>query len=254
MDYSRKKNLRAGDPRRAGGQKSNRNTGKGPDRGTIVLAFVALLLLVLVIVFLGRGRPRGGRETVIPVIKRVAPPGTDPEPVEPVIELGTPELIQEKPEPENAEKLPVVEQTAARLFFVRVSDEGKIGQKSILRNVPASSSPLTVAVNALLEGPRPGELTNDMMSLIPERSKLLGARVESGIAFLDFNEEFRFNTLGIEGYQAQVEQLVYTVTEFPTVNKVQILIEGQRIDYLGGEGFWVGAPLGREDFSMASLR
>ena len=224
-----------------------------PDRTVIVLGAVALVLLILIIVFFQRGGPPGGGEAAAPVIERIPVENGDAAPEEPIIELGRPAPPEAPPEPETPEKKDTppgaeAEQTTARLFFIRVSDEGKIGHKSVLRRVPVSSSPLTVAVNALIEGPRAGELTNDMMSLIPEGSQLLGARVEGGIAFLDFNEEFRFNTLGIEGYRAQAEQLVYTVTEFPTVDKVQFLVEGQRIDYLGGEGFWVGAPLGRDDF------
>ncbi len=99
-----------------------------------------------------------------------------------------------------------------------------------------------------MDGPHPSELSNDVLSLIPEGSELIGARIEGGIAFLDFNEQFRFNALGIEGYSAQVEQIVFTATEFSTVDKVQFLVDRQRIEYLGGEGFWVGGPLGREDF------
>lgn len=233
-------------------EKSPGSPGR-PDRTVIVLGAVALVLLILIIVFFRRGGPPGGGEAAEPVIERIPVEDGDDTPEEPVIELGRPAPPEAPPEPETPEKKAPppgaeAEQTTARLFFIRVSDEGKIGHKSVLRRVPVSSSPLTVAVNALIEGPRAGELTNDMMSLIPEGSQLLGARVEGGIAFLDFNEEFRFNALGIEGYRAQAEQLVYTVTEFPTVDKVQFLVEGQRIDYLGGEGFWVGAPLGRDDF------
>ena len=242
-----------------------------PDRTTIALGAAAVVLLVLIIVFFRRGGPVPQGEASVPQIERIPLETGDTaadKPAEPVIELGRPAPPEETAEPEsddqsaksaksakpaedkNTDTPPSAEarQTTARLFFIRVSDEGKIGHKSVLRRLPASSSPLTTAVNALIEGPRAGELTNDMMSLIPEGSKLLGARVEGGTAFLDFNEEFRFNALGIEGYRAQVEQLVYTVTEFPTVDQVQFLVEGQRIDYLGGEGFWVGAPLSREDF------
>ncbi len=136
----------------------------------------------------------------------------------------------------------------SRLFFVRVNGEGRIGMKSVLRQTPDSGSPLTTAIQQLLKGPGPEELSNNLLSLIPENSRLLGARVEGGIAFLNFNESFRFNTLGIEGYRAQVEQIVYTATEFPTVDKVQFLIEGRRMNFLGGEGFWIGDPISRNDF------
>jgi len=139
-------------------------------------------------------------------------------------------------------------QSMARLFFVRVNDEGQISFKSVLRPIPASTSPLLTSIQALIDGPRPGEISAHLLSLIPEGTEITGARIEDGVAYLDFNEQFRFNTLGIEGHRSQIEQVVYTATEFPGVQKVQFLIEGQRVDYLGGEGFWIGSPLGREDF------
>ena len=258
---------KARDSRRTPGPTTPAPTGspRRLDRMNIALGAAAAVLLVLIIVFFRRGGPVPEGEASAPRIERIPLESGDAaadKPSEPVIELGRPALPEEITEPEsdagsaksakNTKKdtppPAAAEQTTVRLFFIRVSDEGKIGHKSVLRRVPVSSSPLTTAVNALIAGPRAGELTNAMMSLIPEGSKLLGARVEGGTAFLDFNEEFRFNALGIEGYRAQAEQLVYTVTEFPTVDKVQFLVEGQRIDYLGGEGFWVGAPLGRDDF------
>ena len=251
-----KKRLKNQNPRR-----SPKPTGSprssGADKVTIILIGIALILLVIIVIVMNRDVTRSvlpRRETVstgnesAPVIERVET--TQPE--EPVVELGVPETVEAPLD--SSEDTQVSQQPAdnpdatARLFFIRVSDEGKIGTKSVLRPVPSTGSPLTQSIQALLDGPRPGELSNDVLSLIPEGSRLLGARVEGGIAFLNFNEEFRFNALGIEGYRAQVEQIVYTATEFSTVGKVQILIEGQRVDYLGGEGFWVGGPLGREDF------
>ena len=226
------------------------------DGATLSLAVIAVVLLTLIGFMIvrrpGTDRRSGSEmpaESNAPVIERVESPESRTE--EPVPELGTPEETieseetpPEAPDPEEA----AAADSTARLFFVKVSDEGNIGLKSVLRAVPSSGSPLTAAVNALLDGPRPGELSNDVLSLLPENSRLLGARVEGGVAFLDFSEDFRFNALGIEGYRAQVEQVVFTATEFSTVEKVQFLIEGQRIDFLGGEGFWVGGPLGREDF------
>jgi len=244
---STKKSARKTDPRRRG------NPPSRFDRMTVALAVIALLLLVLVIVFMGRGPIRSARRTgpeTAPVIERREPEAAPAAPEAPVVELGTPaeeaapEAVETVEEPENG----VAEDMTVRLFFVRVSGEGSIGMKGVLRPVARTGSPLTAAINSLLDGPRSEELSNDVLSLIPEGSRLLGARVDGGIAFLDFNEEFRFNALGIEGYRAQVEQIVYTATEFPTVDRVQFLVEGQRIDYLGGEGFWVGGPLGREDF------
>ena len=86
------------------------------------------------------------------------------------------------------------------------------------------------------------------MSLIPEGTRLLGASVKNGVATLNFSEEFEFNPVGVEGYIAQLTQLVFTATEFSTVKSVQFLIEGEKKDYLGSEGQWIGSPLARSSF------
>ncbi len=222
------------------------------DYGTILLVFIAILLVILITFLLVKDRIfdfNNIDQPQKPLIERVLDPVSQDVPIDPVIELGSPqgtEDISEQTDETPSET--TGEQSQARLFFIKVIDEKNIISKSVLRNVPVSKSPMTVAIHTLLEGPKAGELNNDIFSLIPKDSKLNDARVEGGIAYLDFNEEFRFNPLGIDGYRAQVEQIVYTATEFPTVDKVQFLVEGQRVAFLGGEGFWIGEPLGREDF------
>ena len=98
-------------------------------------------------------------------------------------------------------------------------------------------------------GPNSQESAKGYRSLIPQGTKLLSASVRDGVAYLNFNEQFEFNTVGMDGYQAQLMQIVYTATEFSTVNSVQFLIEGQKKDYLGSEGMWIGSPLARSSFN-----
>ena len=86
------------------------------------------------------------------------------------------------------------------------------------------------------------------MNLIPPGTKLLSAKVSGGVAYLNFNEAFEINTYGVEGYIHQLEQIVFTATAFSTVNSVQFLIEGEKRDYLGSEGQWIGSPLSRSSF------
>jgi spore germination protein GerM len=162
---------------------------------------------------------------------------------------GTPEPTADTP---VAEK-PRVEQPAARsrqasLYFVRIDDDGIIVRQEVKRSVPASDSPLSDALEALLAGPTEDEIRRKLLSLVPSGTKLLGAQVRGSTAFLNFNEAFMYNHYGIEGYAGQLKQIVYTATAFPSVQDVQILIEGARHDYLGGEGVYIGRPLSRNSF------
>jgi len=156
----------------------------------------------------------------------------------------TPEVKkEEKPAP-----VPEVRKTDLNLCFVLIDSEGRVSRREIKRSVNKSDSPLTEAINQLLLGPMPGNSAEkDCISVIPEGTKLLSARVSDGVAYLNFSEEFEFNKDATEGYIHQLEQIVYTATAFSTVKSVQFLIEGEKQDYLS-EGIWIGSPLSRSSF------
>ncbi|GHT59761.1 hypothetical protein FACS1894109_16280 [Spirochaetia bacterium] len=131
------------------------------------------------------------------------------------------------------------------LYFTQVDSAGTVLRTKVTRKLPESDSPMVDSLQALLAGPTAEEQRRGMMSLIPGGVKILSATVRGSTAYISFNEEFQYNTYGVEGYVSQLRQVVWTATEFPTVKDVQILIEGRRIDYLG-EGIWIGSPLGRD--------
>jgi len=158
-----------------------------------------------------------------------------------------------KSEPENNIEPPESDEPQkemkSRLFYVKVSDEGQISLKSVIRTVNYISTPLTETMKSLIQGPQRSELNKGLLNLIPKNTELTSIKISQRIAFLDFNEEFTFNSLGIEGYKAQLMQIVYTATEFQTVDFIQILINGEKVDYLGAEGVFIGNPLDREYFN-----
>lgn len=137
---------------------------------------------------------------------------------------------------------------AASLYFVRVDGDGVIVRQEVKRSIPATDSPLTDALESLLKGPGEDELRKELITLIPQGTRLLSAQVRGTTAFLNFSEPFMYNSYGIEGYAGQLKQVVWTATVFPTVQDVQILVEGQRREYLGGEGVYIGRPLSRNSF------
>jgi len=148
-----------------------------------------------------------------------------------------------KQETENI--LPTVN---TKLWFVKISGNGIVQRQEVTRNLTKTNSPLTTALQALLAGPTIEELDKECMTLIPEGSRLLSASVKNKIATLNFSEEFEFNRYGVEGYIGQLMQVVYTATAFPTVESVQFLVEGQRKEYIGSEGVWIGSPLSQSSF------
>lgn len=145
------------------------------------------------------------------------------------------------------EEKTVIENTSYKICFIVFNDDGIVTRKQITRVARKNNSPLVTSINLLINGPTQEERRKGCKTLIPEGTKLLSASIREGVAFLNFNEEFEFNKIGVDGYIAQLMQIVYTATEYSTVNSVQILIDGQKKEYLS-EGVWIGSPLSRSSF------
>lgn len=134
------------------------------------------------------------------------------------------------------------------LYFMAIDNAGNLIRKEVKRSIPASASPLTSAINTLIGGTSADEADKGLLSLIPDGTSLLSATVKDKIAYLNFSDDFQWNKYGVEGYFGQLIQIVYTATTYSTVESVQFLIEGQKQDYLGSEGVWIGTPLSRSSF------
>ena len=209
----------------------------------MVLIIAGLGFLIVLFFRPGRVQVWQSVEGSSPVIERL-------EPEEPAVSVREEELPEEESseKTENEEDRQSSQMREMKVYFVKVNTEGQISLKSTVRNIDFSSSPLTKSISSLIRGPGSDEINKGSLTLIPDGTRLLSARVENGTAYLNFNEAFRFNPLGREGYLAQLKQVIYTTTEFSNIKSVQILIEGVVRDYLGGEGFYIGAPLNRESF------
>ena len=131
------------------------------------------------------------------------------------------------------------------LYFIHVDRGGSILREKVNRKLPVSDSPMSDAIQAVVAGPNGDEKQKGLISLIPPKTRLLSATVRGDTAYISFSEDFQYNTYGVEGYAGQLKQVIFTATEFPNVQNVQILIEGRKVDYLG-EGIWIGSPLDRD--------
>jgi len=147
----------------------------------------------------------------------------------------------------GAAPAPVPETKERALYFIQRDREGALPRVRVLRALPVSGSPLLDSLKALLAGPTAGESAGGLVSLIPEGARVLRAAVKDGTAYIDMSEEFLFNTYGVQGYEGGLQQLVWTATEFPSVARVQVLIEGKIEDFLG-ESVNIGTPRNRESF------
>jgi len=154
---------------------------------------------------------------------------------------------QVQPQPQTPAPTPPVQTRDRAVYFTQVNNDGQILQSKTTRRLPVTQSPMMDALNVLLAGPSAEEISRGLINLIPPNTRIVSATVRGSTAYINFSEDFLFNTFGVEGYVAQLRQIVWTVTEFSNISDVQILIEGRRLDYLG-EGIWIGSPISRQSF------
>lgn len=249
--------------------------GNGPDRkdrpkgtnrdtrnlGLLSLFFILLALVFIVGKFTFEGRfvssPRGSQSASMPRITHVenltAPAELESEqpsplPIEkPAAEKETEPEPLPAVEPAKPEEPPVKEYQS-RLFFLKINDEGQILLKSILRTIQYDSGLLTATLESLLTGPSQEDLIKGYFTLIPGDTRLNKVSIRDGIAWIDVTEDFGYNHLGYEGYQAQLKQLIYTATEFSSVKGVRITVNGREKEFLSAEGIDISGILTRESF------
>ena len=106
----------------------------------------------------------------------------------------------------------------------------------------------TAALEALLEGPDSFEEGYGLWTAIPDGTQLLGLSIDDGIARVDLTSEFETGG-GTASMQTRLAQVVYTITQFPTVEGVVFSLDGEPIDILGGEGIIIDHPLTRRDYA-----
>jgi spore germination protein GerM len=129
------------------------------------------------------------------------------------------------------------------VFFVRVDTAHHKGSLEAVRR-PAPRGPVDARLDAALRGLLAGPGRRDLFTEIPPGTTLLGVRVEGGTATVNFSKNYASGG-GSSSMLGRVWQVVYTATQFPAAPAVQILIEGRRVESLGGEGLLLGAPLRR---------
>lgn len=103
------------------------------------------------------------------------------------------------------------------------------------------------ALEALLDGPEGIEAEIGQVSEIPAGTDLLGIEVADGRATVDLSGSFESGGGGLS-MRLRVAQIVYTLTQFETVDSVSFRIDGEPVDAIGGEGVDV-VDVERSDFA-----
>ncbi len=88
------------------------------------------------------------------------------------------------------------------------------------------------ALRAVLDGPNGRELGAGLTSAIPPATRLLELTIAGGLARADLSGGFREGE-GSAATRERLAQIVYTLTQFPTVKTARLRIDGHTVPTLG---------------------
>ena len=116
---------------------------------------------------------------------------------------------------------------------------------ALRRTVDSTSAVARAAVDELLAGPSLAEASDGLATAIPEDTTLDDISVADGVATVDLSGTFDDGG-GSASMLGRVAQVVATLTQFPTIERVAFRIDGEPVETIGGEGVVVDPPIGRK--------
>ncbi len=206
---------------------------KGKTRFVLFLVLATIVVTLVAQQYFSRLLKEKSEPELPPIESEYVPQEETLPPVDPIEETEAQEEVANNNESRLA------------LYYIEVVDEKHFEPVRVTTTVPFTLSILQASLRELL---KTDKVPDGLRSFIPQDSKLNKLRIQDKVAYLDFNESFQFNEYGSLGILAQLHQIVYTCTEFATIDKVQILIDSEQKYYLAGdEGLViVNQPLTRE--------
>ncbi len=144
---------------------------------------------------------------------------------------------------------PSGELTTIRAYFFLGGFTHPAGLAPVLREIPRTRAVATAAMNALLAGPGAAEVAGRpaMYTTVPIETRLLGLTIANGVATVNLSREFESGG-GSASVLGRLGQVVFTLTQFPTVNSVAFELDSQPVTVFSGEGVVLDHPVGRSDF------
>lgn len=94
------------------------------------------------------------------------------------------------------------------------------------------------ALNELISG---SPITTGAYRVLPVNTRVLGISIVQGVATVDFSSEVLMANVGASGEAMGIVSIVNTLTEFPTIQKVQFTVDGKAengMDWWGHVGLY----------------
>lgn len=212
-----------------------------------IKSFVAVLLAAFLILGLA-GCQFGTKPSPSPDVSS-EPPETPARPSESP-SAAPPETPSDEPSPEPsaAPSEPAPSETPSAgtidIAVYYMKDNGK--EAYLVREVhtvPKTKAVAQAALNELISGT---PVTEGAFKVLPADTKILGIKIENGLATVDFSKEVLYANVGAAGEILGIDSIVNTLTEFPTIKKVSFTVEGSAEN---GMDWWGHMGLYQQPFS-----
>lgn len=116
------------------------------------------------------------------------------------------------------------------------------------RDVPKTKAVASAAVKTLLGGTNSSEQASGLTTEVPAGTQLLGINLAGGTATVDLSPTF-VSTGSTYSVLARLAQVTFTVTQFPTVDRVTFHIGGKAVRTIGPAGVLLDRPVTRATFT-----
>lgn len=168
-----------------------------------------------------------------------------------VINLRQPDKTPD--EPQKQENIVNSEDEADKIyinvFFIGQNKNGEEVYRAVKREyVPdIDGTPIEFALNSLFNGPKPDEVKFGVYSEIPVGTKLQKVMETNDAVFVDVSEHFALGG-GTDSIYKRIFQLIKTA-KYNTQKPVYLLIDGEKVDVIGGDGIMLNQPLNENSLS-----
>ena len=112
----------------------------------------------------------------------------------------------------------------------------------------AADTPIGNSLEAMFDGVNSIEQTIGMTTSIPPGTRVLGIAVDDTTATVDLSAEFAASSGSLDETM-RLAQVVFSVTQFDSIDRVKFHIDGLPQDPILSHGFVVGDGLTRDDFA-----
>lgn len=148
------------------------------------------------------------------------------------------------PEPSPEPEPPAVETMKVAVYYLKDSNNEMYLVREV-HEIPKSAGVARAALEELINGT---PVTTGAFKVLPANTKILEVNIENGLATIDFSEEVLHANVGASGETLGIASIVNTLTEFPTIKKVQFTVNGKAengMDWWGHVGLY-NQPFARD--------